>query len=287
MKQDTMHHPKTLDLKSRLNIPIGFACGILESMWQWASKYAPQGDIGRFPNEAFATAIEWPGDANRLFDALEQAGWIDADAKCRYVIHDWPDHCTDGVHLFLARRVLFFANGQMPKLTRLSKSERREIATRYKQAHGMRTDSASKRTTTTPTTTSTTTSTSTTTPTERGGAGGIAQNNKSQPEHIGKSVEALVGCVGSVGGLSTADPGTGTGTGKDDRAHFRALIDDVTRGTFQWRKSHTERLRRILSHDHGAARVTEICFNAQSGRDPARVINAALCEAEEELGVRV
>jgi len=60
------------------------------------------------------------------------------------VIHDWSEHCEDSVHTKLTRAGKVFADGTVPKMTKLNKSERRAIQERY--AHEMRTKPQSVRT---------------------------------------------------------------------------------------------------------------------------------------------
>lgn len=47
------------------------------------------------------------------------------------MVHDWFDHAEDSVHMKLARQTLFFANGAMPKLTRLASDEKKSISEKY------------------------------------------------------------------------------------------------------------------------------------------------------------
>ena len=80
MKRGTPEHPKMLMLQALLGIEKFQAVGILECLWHWASRYAIQGDVGKWPNKAIALGIGWnPDDADRLVDALVQAGWLDLD----------------------------------------------------------------------------------------------------------------------------------------------------------------------------------------------------------------
>ena len=136
MKRGTPEHPKTKALARRLSLPWPMAVGTLELLWHFTARYAPAGDIGRFPDEAIAAAVGWPEDRDpaELVRALCECGWLDQHPEHRLIIHDWPDHCEDAVHVFLARRGLTFACGKPPKTSKLSKSERR--------AHGVPTECA-------------------------------------------------------------------------------------------------------------------------------------------------
>jgi hypothetical protein len=127
VKRGTPEHPKTKALARRLGVPWPMAVGTLELLWHFTARYAPAGDIGRFPDEAIAAAVGWPENRDRaeLVRALCDCGWLDPHPEHRLMIHDWPDHCEDAVHVFLARRGLTFACGKPPKTSKLSKSERR------------------------------------------------------------------------------------------------------------------------------------------------------------------
>ena len=138
MKRGTPDHPKTLHLAELLGIERWGAIGILESLWHWTAKYAPDGAVGRWSARALSVGILWPGDAQILVDALITAQWLDKHAKFGYVVHDWSEHCDEYVHIQLARKGLKFCDGSMPRITRLSKDERASI----EQAHRKRTKSA-------------------------------------------------------------------------------------------------------------------------------------------------
>lgn len=136
MKQGTPGHPKTKDLARRLGIARGFAGGILEFLWHFTQQYATQGDIGRHTNAAIAEECGWDGDPDALVKGLIDARWVDENDTHRLIVHDWPDHCNDAVHMKLARETLLFADGSLPQLTRLSKDERADVKAAYAQAYG-------------------------------------------------------------------------------------------------------------------------------------------------------
>jgi hypothetical protein len=92
MKRGTPTHPKTYTLAAVLNVPLWGAVGILESLWHYAQRYAPAGDVGRFSDEAIARAIGWQENPATLVSGLAQAGWVDKCHCHRVRIHDWPDH---------------------------------------------------------------------------------------------------------------------------------------------------------------------------------------------------
>lgn len=143
MKPGGPDHPKTHELAMLLGIPPIFAAGVLECLWQWAAKYAPCGDIGRWPDAAIATRIGWPGDAEKLIESLVAARFVERHESHRLVIHDWHEHATDAVHMAIARAGKVFWCGQKPKTNRLSKKERERIDGAYaRHTHGIRTQNA-------------------------------------------------------------------------------------------------------------------------------------------------
>ena len=101
MKRGTPDHPKVLMLAAelrRLGIPMPrvAAIGILEMLWQWAARYAIQGDIGRWPDEIIESALEWSGEPGALLDALIRTRWVDeVPEPHRLVIHDIHDHADN------------------------------------------------------------------------------------------------------------------------------------------------------------------------------------------------
>jgi hypothetical protein len=144
MKQGTTSHPKTADLMEALGIPRYSAVGILESLWHFSRKYAEAGDVGRFSNVQIAQAVDWipaPGHApteerikkaDELIAALVRVHWLDEHPKHRLIVHDWHEHCEDAVHNSLARAVEYFADGTMPKLSRLSREEKDQVSQAFK-----------------------------------------------------------------------------------------------------------------------------------------------------------
>lgn len=125
MKRGTPEHPKTLMLAAELDLPGYAAVGVLESLWHITSRYAPAGDIGKYPNSVIAQKIEWDRDADELVEALVKTRWLDHDDDHRLLVHDWPDHADDAVNMHLARARQVFACGRAPKTTRLPKVEKK------------------------------------------------------------------------------------------------------------------------------------------------------------------
>jgi hypothetical protein len=121
MKRGTPEHPKMKDLADRLGIPLAHAVGIMEMLWHFTAKFAPQGDIGKFPDKAIAKAVGWEkhsGSAGvtsefMLSSALVRAGFLDPvpeQPHIRFLVHDWKDHADQSVRRYLARQKLDFAS---------------------------------------------------------------------------------------------------------------------------------------------------------------------------------
>ena len=155
MKRGTETHPKTVRLQAALGVPRCTACGVLELLWHFTGQYAPTGSIGQWTPGDVAGFIGWDGDAAKLFEALETTGWLDRNGGNVLIVHDWPDHCEDGVHMKLARARQFFADGQVPRLTRLGAKEREEAQAFYSthkapenacRAHAVHTETHGERT---------------------------------------------------------------------------------------------------------------------------------------------
>jgi len=152
MKRGAIEHPKLRRLMRELGCEKLLAVGILESIWHFAARYTPRGDLGRYTDHEIADAIGYGGDPAGLVSALVVSEWADASEEHRVVIHGWFEHCDDSVHATLARATQTFASGELPKLTRLSKQERERISLQFRahekrtasarHAHGMRTKSA-------------------------------------------------------------------------------------------------------------------------------------------------
>jgi hypothetical protein len=117
MKRETLRHPKTFDLASRLGIDRARALGILTLLWDWTTEVAVQGDIGKWSNGSIARACEWTDDPDAFVAALVGAVWLDEDEMHRLIIHDWPDHCERWVRSKLKSMKLEFlpCYGDVPK----------------------------------------------------------------------------------------------------------------------------------------------------------------------------
>lgn len=124
MKRRTEQHPKFYELQAALGCSKPVAVGLLELLWHTTSDYCPAGDVGRFSDTQIARAVGYEGDASELIAALVSSGWLDVSDQHRLLVHDWPEHADDYVHLRLARARLRFADGTEPSLKRMSKAER-------------------------------------------------------------------------------------------------------------------------------------------------------------------
>ena len=79
------------------------ALGLLTLLWDWTGQYAPRGNIGRYPDEQIAKAVEWPIDKSKpLIKALVKAGWLDRDHEHRLLVHHWHTHSEQWVKKRLA-----------------------------------------------------------------------------------------------------------------------------------------------------------------------------------------
>jgi hypothetical protein len=164
VKREAVHHSKMKRLCRKLNLELWQAVGLLESIWHVAARQTPCGDIGKLSDEDIAIAIDYHADERIMIDALVNSGWIDRNKEHRLVVHDWPDHAEDGVHMKVARaRQFFIRQGpgddailEAPKLSRFFAREREPLREFYenvkigkktsKRAHGVRTDLETVRT---------------------------------------------------------------------------------------------------------------------------------------------
>lgn len=103
MKLDALDHPKTLDFASRLEVELPTAIGHLELLWAFTGKKSPQGNVGKWPDGAISMACCWRGAPAKFVSALVDAGFLDASAEHRYLIHDWADHQPNWVRAKLAK----------------------------------------------------------------------------------------------------------------------------------------------------------------------------------------
>lgn len=103
VKRAAVDHPKIQRLQRRLSLTRFEAMGLLEALWHFTGRYAPQGDLGRWSDEEIAAWIEWPGDPGELIGTLVICGWLDVNETYRLVVHDWPDHADEATKVSLKR----------------------------------------------------------------------------------------------------------------------------------------------------------------------------------------
>jgi hypothetical protein len=111
-KRGVPEHPKTLKLARKLGLPSWAAVGLLEVFWHWCSRYAITGLITAAPDDV-ADGIRYTGDADALFAALLESGWIDAHPN-GYTVHDVADHADNTWKANLKRAGLEFWNHSVP-----------------------------------------------------------------------------------------------------------------------------------------------------------------------------
>ena len=108
MKTGTINHPKMHALAHGLGITRRDAVGLLEMLWEFTAKYAPQGDVGKHPDFAIAAAVDWPENPEVLVRGLVEAKWLDSCTDHRLVVHDWKEHAPEYVRKSLGRKHLDF-----------------------------------------------------------------------------------------------------------------------------------------------------------------------------------
>ena len=121
MKRETLRHPKTLDLASRLKCSRPQALGYLMLLWDFTADYAIQGDIGRLPDGAIAQACDWPGTPAEFIQSLLDSRWLDRDARHRLLIHEWQDHCERWVKAKMEKIGLTFCERTTERSTEPTK----------------------------------------------------------------------------------------------------------------------------------------------------------------------
>lgn len=131
MKRTAIDHPKMKRLGRILKLEPWGPIGIMESLWHFCAKSCPRGDIGKWGDDDIAEAVGWSHDSAELVKALLACRFLDESKDHRLLVHDWHDHCEDSIHLGLARRIEYFADGSMPSLARFRQSDRDRIESEY------------------------------------------------------------------------------------------------------------------------------------------------------------
>lgn len=96
-------HPKFAELKAILRQPKGPTAGWLEMMWHFTGRFTPQGNIGKYTDQAIESWVEWDGEPGKLIEAFIQAKWIDRDPVHRLLVHDWHQHADKATKNALMR----------------------------------------------------------------------------------------------------------------------------------------------------------------------------------------
>ena len=82
------NHPKTKRLRRALGVSIPEAVGIVTLTQHWAIDYAPDGDLSEIDPADLEDGVFWEGDPGALFDAMQNAGFIDPDKR----LHNWEKY---------------------------------------------------------------------------------------------------------------------------------------------------------------------------------------------------
>jgi hypothetical protein len=132
----TLTHRKTRRLAAKLNIELPYALGIIEAMLHAAAgQHPPDGGIGRMTNQDIADEIRCRTiKPHILINAMLSAGQLERNTNCRLYVHHFHEHCWDSIDVWLARNTLRYANGAMPRMTRLEKEEREKLTALYPKA---------------------------------------------------------------------------------------------------------------------------------------------------------
>lgn len=109
MKSAVRSHPKTGRLMRRLCVCRATAVGVLNLLWDYASRQAKDGSLHKVTSEDAAEILGVEEGAPALL-ALRDSGWLDDHpAGHGFIIHDWLDHCEGYVIRDLQ------AGGRLPK----------------------------------------------------------------------------------------------------------------------------------------------------------------------------
>lgn len=146
MKREGFGHPKLRLAARDLRLPMCTIYGIMESLWYATAVRFPRGDIGRLTDEEIGAEIDGLElleiNGAQLVEVLVARRLIDRHPEHRLVVHDWPEHADSHVHAYLAKRVITFADGSLPRLPHdlFNAATRERIRAQYeaKAAEGRR-----------------------------------------------------------------------------------------------------------------------------------------------------
>lgn len=148
-KRGILEHEKLLKLGRLLKLDAGLALGPFEGFLQHVARCYPTGDVSRVDPDVLVEIIRCPSlDGPAFWDALAIAGFVDVLPDGRRLVHDWSEHADDATNMALARKGLRFADGSLPRMTRLSSADRVKAERLFAEhvpicAHSVRTDAPS------------------------------------------------------------------------------------------------------------------------------------------------
>jgi hypothetical protein len=99
-----------------LDISKPLAVGLLELLWHATSDFAPEGDIGRFSNEAIAEMVGWEGDPDTFVSTLTTCHWLDPCTEHRLIVHHWAKHAPELVKKRVERAKTAFLTAKTPSV---------------------------------------------------------------------------------------------------------------------------------------------------------------------------
>ncbi len=123
-----LNHPKIRKLARLLKLDPCMALGVMEAIWNTTRKLAPNGAIGRISNDDIADQIHYSGDPNFLVAAIVEATLFDEHRLHRLIVHNWHVRSDNTLDAQLFRRGERYANGSMPRGTKLGDKERAKYA---------------------------------------------------------------------------------------------------------------------------------------------------------------
>jgi len=103
-------HPKFAELMAHLQRPKYAVLGCLEAVWHFAGRFTPQGNIGKYSDQAIEGWVGWNGVPGALIDSLVKCRWIDRDSEHRLLVHDWAQHADKATKNALSRAKLPFCS---------------------------------------------------------------------------------------------------------------------------------------------------------------------------------
>lgn len=94
-------HPKIYALVDRMKLRRNSeAVGIVVSLWLWAAKNAPDGDLSGFPERAIADAVGYSSSyADKLCQLLVETRWLD-ETENGYALHDWVEYAPAIIDMY-------------------------------------------------------------------------------------------------------------------------------------------------------------------------------------------